>query len=46
MTDYFDYHVYGKEPDHKLEDLNTSVFALEQNVDKSMDGFTDWWMAP
>ncbi len=46
MTDYFDYYVYGKEPDHELEDLNTSVFALEENVDKSMEGFTDWWMAP
>ena len=46
MTDYFDYHVYGKEPDHELEDLTTSVFALEENADKDMDSFTDWWMAP
>lgn len=46
MTDYFDYHVYGKQPDHELEDLNSSVFALDGNADKDMEGFTDWWMAP
>lgn len=43
MTDYFNYHVYGIEPTMNLDDLNTSVFALEQNIDHSMDGFADNW---
>ena len=46
ITDYFDYHVYGKEPDHDLDDLKTSVFELEANVDHGMDDFCSWWLAP
>lgn len=45
MTDYFNYHVYGKEPALNLDDLKTSVFALEENTDHSMDGFCDSWIS-
>ena len=46
ITDYFDYHVYGKEPDHDLEDLKTSVFALEGNADGDMADIGEYWLAP
>lgn len=43
MTEYFDLHVYNKAPQLELNDLKTSVFALESNIDHEMDGFTDSW---
>lgn len=43
MTDYFNFHVYGITPKMKLDELKTSVFALEENKDKSMDGIFDGW---
>ena len=46
MTDYFDYHVYGKKPEMELDDLTTSVFALDGNVDHDMDNFYKSWMIP
>ena len=46
MTDYFDWHVYGKKPDMDLEDLKTSVFALKENADRDMDDFYSWWKRP
>lgn len=46
MTDYFNYHVYGIEPKLNLDDLKTSVFALDMNTDPDMEGFADWWMTP
>ena len=46
ITDYFDKHVYGKEPELNLDDLKTSVFELDRNVDHNMDGFYDWWIIP
>lgn len=46
MTDYFDYHVYGKEPELDLDDLTTSVFALDGNIDHDMDNFYKSWMTP
>lgn len=45
ITDYFDCHVYGKEPKFNPDDLRTSVFALEQNADRDMDGFCSQWLA-
>ncbi len=44
MTDYFDYYVYGIEPELDLDDLKTSVFALDVNSDSSMDNFNKKWM--
>ena len=44
MTDYFDYYVYGIEPELDLDDLKTSVFALDVNADSSMDNFNRKWM--
>lgn len=46
ITDYFDWHVYGKEPELDLDDLKTSVFALEENTDRDMDNYYWWWMTP
>ena len=46
MTDYFDYHVYGKEPELDLDDLKTSVFELKENSDSDMDGFYKYWAKP
>ena len=46
MTDYFNYHVYGIEPEKDLDDLKTSVFALEQNRDAEWDSFADGWAVP
>lgn len=46
ITDYFDYHVYGKEPELDLNDLKTSVFELDGNADPEMEDFCSWWMSP
>ncbi len=46
MTDYFNYHVYGIEPEKNLDDLKTSVFALEKNWDPVWDTFADSWTNP
>ena len=43
MTDYFNALVYKKPPEKDLDDLKTSVFALEQNADHGMDGFDKEW---
>ncbi len=43
MTQYFKQMVYGIEPTDDLSVLDTSVFALEQNVDHSMDDFMKDW---
>ncbi len=44
MTQYFKQMVYGIEPEDDLSCLDTSVFALEQNADPNMEGFTDGWI--
>lgn len=46
MTDYFNNHVYGLESEKNLDDLNTSVFALEENADPDMENFWGLWMNP
>ncbi len=44
MADYFNYHVYGTEPELDLDELKTSVFALDVNADSSMEDFNRKWM--
>ncbi len=44
LTQYFKQKVYGIEPADDLSVLDTSVFALEQNADPAMVGFTDKWI--
>lgn len=44
MAAYFYEKVYGIKSDMDLSVLDTSVFALEQNVDEKMEGFTDDWI--
>ncbi|MBQ8622847.1 MAG: hypothetical protein IJ424_00480 [Oscillospiraceae bacterium] len=44
MTEYFKKMVYGIEPESDLSVLDTSVFALEENVDHAMDDFTGDWI--
>lgn len=44
MIDYFNYHVYGKEPTLNLSDLTTSVFEESKNYDPIYDDFNkDWY---
>lgn len=44
MTEYFKKMVYGIEPQSDLSVLDTSVFALEENIDHDMDDFTGDWV--
>lgn len=44
MTAYFMEKVYGIKSDLDLSVLDTSVFALEQNVDHDMDDMTGDWI--
>ncbi len=44
MTEYFKQMVYGIEPESDLSVIDTSVFALEENVDHKMDDFTGDWI--
>lgn len=43
MIDYFNYHVYGKEPQLDLSDLTTSVFEEDKNYDPIFDDFNKDW---
>lgn len=44
MIDYFNHHVYGKEPTLDLTDLTTSVFEEDKNYDPIFDEFNkDWY---
>lgn len=43
MIDYFNYHVYGKEPTLDLSDLTTSVFEETKNYDPIFDDFNKEW---
>lgn len=43
MLDYFNYHVYGKEPTLELSKLTTSVFEETKNYDPLFDGFNQGW---
>ncbi|MBQ8800625.1 MAG: hypothetical protein IJZ55_13810 [Lachnospiraceae bacterium] len=43
LIDYFNYHVYGKEPTLDLSDLTTSVFEEEKNYDPIYDDFNKEW---
>ncbi|MBQ8547615.1 MAG: hypothetical protein IJ427_03870 [Lachnospiraceae bacterium] len=43
MIDYFNYHVYGKEPALDLSDLTTSVFEEAENYDPIYDEFNKKW---
>lgn len=43
MIDYFNYHVYGKEPELDLSALKTSVFEEEANYDPLFDSFNETW---
>ncbi|MBQ9768473.1 MAG: hypothetical protein IJW37_10260 [Lachnospiraceae bacterium] len=43
MIDYFNYHVYGKEPTLDLSDLKTSVFEETANYDPLFDNFDEGW---
>ena len=44
MTEYFKEKVYGIKPESDLSVLDSSVFALEQNADPKMEGYTDSWI--
>ena len=44
MCEYFDYHVYGIEPELDLNALQTSVFALPQNTDPFFSTFASGWL--
>ncbi len=46
MVSYFNYHVYGKEPDTDLDELKTSVFDLEENRDPDMENYWAHWIRP
>lgn len=43
IIDYFNYHVYGKEPTLDLENLKTSVFEEDANYDPLFDEFNKEW---
>lgn len=43
MIDYFNYHVYGKEPTLDHSALKTSVFEEEANYDPIFDNFNEKW---
>lgn len=43
MIDYFNHHVYGKEPTLDLTDLTTSVFEEDKNYDPIFDEFNKEW---
>lgn len=43
MIDYFNYHVYGKEPTLDLSKLTTSVFEEAKNYDSIYDNFNEDW---
>ena len=43
MIDYFNYHVYGKEPASDLTALTTSVFEETTNYDPIFDEFNKEW---
>ncbi len=43
MIDYFNHHVYGKEPTLNLSDLTTSVFEEQKNYDPIYDDFNKEW---
>ncbi|MGN1084658.1 MAG: sugar-binding protein, partial [Lachnospiraceae bacterium] len=43
IIDYFNYHVYGKEPSLDLSDLKTSVFEEDANYDPLFDEFNAGW---
>ncbi len=43
IIDYFNYHVYGKEPTLDLENLKTSVFEEAANYDPLFDAFNKEW---
>ncbi|MDD6037038.1 MAG: sugar-binding protein [Lachnospiraceae bacterium] len=43
MIDYFNYHVYGKEPSPDLSNLTTSVFEEDKNYDPIFDNFNENW---
>ena len=43
MVQYFDYHVYGIEPNMDLNTLKTSVFDLPKNRDPYFSTFDDKW---
>lgn len=44
MTEYFKQMVYGIEPTSDLGVLDSSVFALDENSDGKMEGFTSEWI--
>lgn len=44
MTEFFKEKVYGIKPESDLSVLDSSVFALEENVDHAMDDFTADWL--
>ena len=44
MIQYFDYHVYGINPNMDLKELQTSVFALPKNKDSFADTFASKWL--
>lgn len=44
MIDYFNYHVYGIEPERDLSVLKTSVFEEEANFDTIFDDFNQTWI--
>ena len=43
LIDYFNHHVYGKEPTLDLTDLTTSVFEEDKNYDPIFDEFNKEW---
>lgn len=45
IVDCFNERFYGIPPKNDLSAVKTSVFALPQNVDHDMDGFTDDWQS-
>lgn len=46
MIDYFNFHVYGKEPELDLSALQTSVFEERANYDPLFDAFDTGWHRP
>lgn len=46
LIDYFNFHVYGKEPRLALSGLTSSVFEEEANYDPLFDSFSEGWHHP
>lgn len=46
LIDYFNLHVYGKEPRLALSALTSSVFEEEANYDPLFDSFSEGWHHP